>query len=165
LCRQAGYRQRYAKDRISTQPAFVFCAIKGNQTVVDFFLAAYIVALQGIVNFGIDALDRILNTFTAKTCLVIIAMLDGFTGAGAGTGRNGGTGHTAPYRSHFNLYGRVTAGIQNFSCDDTFNFKAHKFDLLLRGWNMFNQNINRKVIDELKEKEEKPRTGGFHAPA
>jgi hypothetical protein len=72
-------------------------------------------------NHSADIFHRIGYTFTQISAGIAVTKLMGFVNAGGSTGGDGSPADDAVFQNHFNFYGGISSGIQNFSADNILN--------------------------------------------
>lgn len=75
----------------------------------------------------IHVLHRLLDAFARITALVAVTQFKGFVLSRRSTARHGCTAECTRYGSYFDLDGRVTSRIEDFSCMDLYNLHSCKF--------------------------------------
>ena len=108
--------QRYAKNRIGAEAAFIFCAIQIDEDMVEASLVGSVPAQHGVSDFAIHMAYGIEDTFAIVAGFIAITKFSGFKHAGRSAGRHCSMGKSAVFQDHLYFYCRISAGIQNFSC-------------------------------------------------
>ncbi len=114
--RQAGFFRcglgnghRYRQHGVGAEAAFVFGAVKVDQSTVEESLFVGIEAHDGFGNFSVDMLASFQHAFAEITALVAIAQFDCFTRTGRRTGGHGRAAHDAGFQQDIALNGWIAA--------------------------------------------------------
>ena len=90
-------------------------AIELDYFVVEAALIECIPVGEGFGDFAVDVLDCFEHTFPLKAVGISVTQFDGLVLAGGCAAGNDGAAHGAVAQAHFCFYGRIAAGVQNFS--------------------------------------------------
>ena len=122
---------RDRENRVGSQLALVGRSVQLAHAAVDLALVAGVHAFE----FGSDELvhvvDRFQNALADVARLVAIAQFDGFVLAGGRSAGNGSAASRAASENDVGFNGWISAGIQNFACDDQFDL-SHRYESLSR---------------------------------
>ncbi len=115
-----------AEDGVGAELGFVFGAVEFDHEVIEFFLVAGVLSEDGGGDFFVDVVDGFEGAFAAVAFGVVVAEFHGFIFAGGGAGGDGGAAEGAVFEDDIDFDGGVSAGVEDFACEDVFDGKAHE---------------------------------------
>lgn len=134
----AGYGQRNTQDGVGAQLRFGRRTVQRDHRLVDAHLIRYAHTDDRRSDDVIHVLHRLLDAFARITALVAVTQFKGFVLSRRSTARHGCTAECTRYGSYFDLDGRVTSRIEDFSCMDLYNLHSCKFLNFIKNNFVFN---------------------------
>ena len=116
--RGLGDRERDAENGIGAEPALVRRAVEIDHDLVDLHLLFGGHVTQGLEDFAVDGLNRLLHALAEIARLVAVAQLDRLMRAGGGTRGHRRPSQRAILQHDIDLDRRIAAAIENFAADD-----------------------------------------------
>ena len=118
--------QRHAEDGVCAELRLGRRTVERDHGLVDTHLVGNVHADDGRGDHLVDILDGVQYALAQVTALVAVAELERFVLARRCAARNGCAAECAGYGTYFDLDGRVTSRIEDFSCMDLYNLHSCK---------------------------------------
>ena len=115
--------QGNCESRICAELGLELCSVEIDHDLIDFALAGNIETDDLRCNDLVNVVNSLQSSLAAETLLVAVTEFERFTLTGGCAGRNDGTTERAGFCGNLSLDCRVTAGINYFTCINTYDIR------------------------------------------
>ena len=126
-----GASQRNAEDGVGAKFSLVVGAVEADQFSIDGGLIADVPADEAWRDLFVDKANGFRHALAEIAGFVAIAQFNSFKSASGCAGWHSSTAEIAKFSDDIDFYRWIATGIEDFSCNNTFNFCHFNFLLLL----------------------------------